>query len=625
MAPVLAPRRYRPMLEKLEERLPPGSVLDWLLFPLLAQALLPSTSHAFATLGTERSTATFDRQDVPSSRDLRLLGNRESEPVHRPEVRIATQPPAQIMPVEPIAPVFTLIGENTLGQLTEAANRIAASPRDSHQEPHRAVMGDASHHDMPRGGHAPISNPAFVVPHAADITGVVGLGGDGGILSGPGVDQELVPPGSDWKYLDDGSNQGTAWRGLTFDDSGWASGYAQLGYGDGDEVTEVGFGPDPDNKYITTYFRHTFSVDDPSVFPTLQTWLLRDDGAVVYLNGTEIYRSNMPIGTINYLTLASTAIGGDDESAWHHSALPSDGVLFAGANVLAVEVHQATVNSSDISFDFDLIGAVVVRFAVIGDYGESGPAERSVADMVHSWYPDFVITTGDNNYPTGEASTIVQNIGDYYCTFIHNPDAPANQRCDSGLSTNRFYPSPGNHDWASQKSPPLVPYQDYFTLPGNERYYETRWGSVQLFAVDSDASEPDGIRFDSTQGNWLRTQLAASTAPWKLVYMHHPPYSSGSHGSQKTLQWDYQKWGASAVLAGHDHTYERIIRNGFPYFVNGLGGNPYRYEFGPPIQGSAARYNEDWGAMYVEATSWYIYFAFVNVGGTYYDDYVLIQ
>ena len=95
---------------------------------------------------------------------------------------------------------------------------------------------------------------------------------------------------------------------------------------------------------------------------------------------------------------------------------------------------------------------------------------------------------------------------------------------------------------------------------------------MHFFALDSDPREPHGRSIHSEQARWLRERLASSTATWKIVYMHHPPYSSGSHGSVEEMQWPYQEWGATAVLAGHDHVYERIVRDGFPYFVNGLGG-----------------------------------------------------
>jgi len=170
----------------------------------------------------------------------------------------------------------------------------------------------------------------------------------------------LVPAGSAWKYLDNGSDQGTAWREPGFSDATWPSGPAQLGYGDGDEATVVRFGPDPNHKYVTTYFRHYFSVSDPSGLGGLLVRLLRDDGAVVYLNGIEVCRSNMPAGPVNYLTLASGAASGAGEYTFYDYSI-DPAFLETGLNVLAVEVHQSSVTSSDISFDLELAGAGLFR------------------------------------------------------------------------------------------------------------------------------------------------------------------------------------------------------------------------------------------------------------------------
>ena len=103
-----------------------------------------------------------------------------------------------------------------------------------------------------------------------------------------GQSSVLVSAGSVWRYLDNGSNQGTAWRSPGFNDSAWASGPAQLGYGDGDEATVVSYGANATAKYVTTYFRRTFSVTNPTAYASLQLRVLRDDGAVVYLNGSEV-------------------------------------------------------------------------------------------------------------------------------------------------------------------------------------------------------------------------------------------------------------------------------------------------------------------------------------------------
>jgi len=260
------------------------------------------------------------------------------------------------------------------------------------------------------------------------------------------------------------------------------------------------------------------------------------------------------------------------------------------------------------------------HFAVIGDYGVDNTNEASVAALVKSWSPDFIITAGDNNYLYGESSTIDQNIGKYYHEYIY----PYQGTYGAGSPDfNRFFPALGNHDWDSPTG--AQPYLDYFTLPDptNERYYDFGWGPVHFFAIDSDTREPDGTSSTSTQALWLQNRLAAATEPWKIVYMHHAPYSSSSsHGSTAYMQWDYQAWGASAVLAGHDHTYERIEIAGFPYFVNGIGGQEI-YGFGEPVPGSQLRYNSQHGAMLVNATAAQLTFQFINIDGTVIDTLTL--
>ncbi len=164
----------------------------------------------------------------------------------------------------------------------------------------------------------------------------------------------LIAYGSSWKYLDNGTNQGTAWRATAFNDASWVSGNAQLGYGDGDEATIVGYGPDAGNKYVTTYFRKTIIVANASAFTSFTLNVKRDDGAVVYINGTQRFRTNMPAGTISYTTKASTDAA-DDGNTPQTISLPA-GTLVNGTNVIAVEIHQRTVTSSDISFDLQLTG-----------------------------------------------------------------------------------------------------------------------------------------------------------------------------------------------------------------------------------------------------------------------------
>lgn len=166
----------------------------------------------------------------------------------------------------------------------------------------------------------------------------------GGVVSG----LPLIQAGSAWRWRFDAASVGTAWHAPGFDDSKWAVGRAELGFGDGDEKTVISSGRAP--LPVTAYFRQEFQVPADLAVGQLQLRLLRDDGAVVYLNGREIVRDNMPDGVVGPMTLArSTSEGGE----FHAFTLKPTGLL-AGRNVLAVEVHQASASSSDLSFDLAL-------------------------------------------------------------------------------------------------------------------------------------------------------------------------------------------------------------------------------------------------------------------------------
>ena len=156
--------------------------------------------------------------------------------------------------------------------------------------------------------------------------------------------------GSEWRYLDDGSDQGTAWRTTNFDDSSWASGPAELGYGDGDEATVIDFGGDPRNKHVTSYFRRDFTVTNAAAVRDLDILLKRDDGAIVYINGAQALVENIIPGAA-FDTFASNGSGNEND---YLSFSLDPALLVSGNNVIAVEVHQDDFDSSDVSFDLEL-------------------------------------------------------------------------------------------------------------------------------------------------------------------------------------------------------------------------------------------------------------------------------
>ena len=171
-----------------------------------------------------------------------------------------------------------------------------------------------------------------------------------------GTSTLLVTRGSAWRYLDDGSNQATAWRETAFDDGAWKMGAAQLGYGDGDEKTVVGYGGDPNAKYITTYFRHSFTVTHPA---TIRGTDARACSATTARSPTSTAsrstRTNIPSGAIDYRTLAME--NSPDENKYFQATVKAPpGLIRQGTNVLAVEVHQYSQWSSDAGFDASLSG-----------------------------------------------------------------------------------------------------------------------------------------------------------------------------------------------------------------------------------------------------------------------------
>lgn len=202
---------------------------------------------------------------------------------------------------------------------------------------------------------------------------------------------------------------------------------------------------------------------------------------------------------------------------------------------------------------------------VIGDYGANTVEAAQVATTLLHMKPDSIVTVGDNTY--GDADSYNANVGSLYGSYIQSAaDVPvADARTNA---VNAFYATLGNHDWDAG----LQAYTDYFTLPHNERYYTITQGAMQFFVLSSDPREPDGVTSDSVQAKWFYTELAASQAPWKIVVMHHPAYTSPSvHSSTKHMRWDFT--GVDLVLQGHNHLYERLLVKDLPYVTVGNSGN----------------------------------------------------
>ena len=237
------------------------------------------------------------------------------------------------------------------------------------------------------------------------------------------TEEMIVPRGSAWRYLDDGSNQTNLWIATDYNDSGWHGPQAtRLGYGDdGETLPKVGYiDTDPvatgTQKNITTYFRHTFTVADPSKYARLRIGLVRDDGAAVYLNGKPepLITSNLSTTPLTYTTRADGNIDAADEQTFFNYTVDA-GNLKAGVNVLAVEIHQSSSSSSDIGFNFELAGIIenpsavtgvpinpgITRITVQAFDGPEGTGKEIDREVIDVWQ--------NNSVPVNLSGTLTQN------------------------------------------------------------------------------------------------------------------------------------------------------------------------------------------------------------------------
>lgn len=240
--------------------------------------------------------------------------------------------------------------------------------------------------------------------------------------------------------------------------------------------------------------------------------------------------------------------------------------------------------------------------AHISDFGTENATETLVANLVYSWRPDAIFTSGDNSQG---GLNYEDDVGADYGEFV-----------DRKL----LWPCPGNHDWEGGT---IADYMDYFSdVVENRHYYKKVFGPLALFMLDSVAYTPDGYDTDSAQYDWLARELPASNAPWNIVSLHYPPYSSGAtHGSIEDLQWGFGALGADMVFSGHDHIYERLYVDTY-YIVAGMGGSSL-YSFGDTVTGSQFRYNSLNGAGKLIATPNKLKWAFYSYDGALVDSLTL--
>ncbi len=211
-------------------------------------------------------------------------------------------------------------------------------------------------------------------------------------------------------------------------------------------------------------------------------------------------------------------------------------------------------------------------FLVFGDSGVGSNEQKQIATLLAAQKADLIIHTGDLAYYSGSYAEIQKNVLDIYGNL---------------LVKSSFYPVLGNHDYQTNKGQPFV---DTFDLPGNERYYSFEYKDILFVALDTNDPLEENL---NKMFPWLESTLADSSSKWRIVYFHHPPYSTGMHGGDKKVQEKIvpilEKNNVDFVFSGHDHNYQRTCSiksntcqdNGVFYIVSGGGGAPL-YKVGKP-------------------------------------------
>lgn len=269
----------------------------------------------------------------------------------------------------------------------------------------------------------------------------------------------------------------------------------------------------------------------------------------------------------------------------------------------------------------------------IADYGQPSGSPGAVSDLVNADpEADAVLAVGDNDY-----------VGDYSLSVQPYYGVPWKAR-------KKLWPCPGNHDWDYGSN--LAPYLAYFSDLNGCRYYQKRFGIVEVFMLDDgydtamSMQEPDGNTAGtidangnptggSAQWRWFVRAVAASKAVWKVACIHHPPFSSGnSHvgqpgvvapGNNPALQWQFKQIGIDLVLSGHEHSYERLSIGGMTYVVNGLGGINKTGFASTPVPGSVVRYNSQFGGLRLRFTPDLLSGEFRPVSGNSPDSFTLTK
>jgi len=214
-------------------------------------------------------------------------------------------------------------------------------------------------------------------------------------------DTDIYSLGATWKYEDSGTDLGTAWKGTSYDDSGWSSGAGELGFGDGDESTVIG-----DVNQVTAYFRKTVDISNATGYDSILIDVLYDDAFILHVNDAEVGRIRLNSGA----AFSATASSSSGDNNRYTATLPTSAFV-DGSNVIAVEIHQSSATSSDLSFDMGLSGRVDVAGGPVTVTYQEGDADS------YAGTTDTYVQSGANEGTDRGANT----------TTIHDKNA-SNER-----------------------------------------------------------------------------------------------------------------------------------------------------------------------------------------------------
>lgn len=393
----------------------------------------------------------------------------------------------------------------------------------------------------------------------------------------------LLPFGSDWKYLDDGSDQKTEWNKPGYNDAYWKTGKGKFGYGNGDETTILSYGANAREKHITTYFRKTITIPDASKFSGYKLRIKRDDGAVIYINGVKVYQTNMPTGPITSETRAATKAEGDGFIPIVKSLTANR--LATGTNVIAVEVHQATASNADKTFDLELMGYTTAM---------SPPSDPTSSVLTRGPYLQMGNQSGVTlRWRTKVATDSKIEVGTVHGTYTLSATNPTittehEVRIDGLAADTKYFYRFGSSTQVLQND-----VSNYFhTAPK-----ASSKGKIRI-AVFGDCGRNDNGFQEGSLNSYLNH---VGNNPAELMLLLGD--NAYEHGTDTEYQKNFFKPYGSSILKNHvvfstpgNHDYGSQTVRTAPYYKN--FSMPTAGECGGVPSGTEAFYSFDWGNVH---------------------------